>query len=107
MSRVLNPETSATSTVGANGKKVTNSYDLRAYRYFMTGVYANVDGTLYIEESGNDKDWDVVQSANVDQGSGTKLLSELTLRYARAKFENDTNSPATRFRLYTGYKDGK
>lgn len=107
MSRVLNEETSPTSVVGPGNQFTSTSYDLRDYRYFMTGVYADVDGTLYIEESGNDQDWDVRSSNPVDAGSGTKLISELALRYARAKFENETGNSTTDFRLFTAYKSEK
>jgi len=107
MSRKLNQETHATSTVGAGNMYSSSSYDLRNYKYFMAGVYADVDGTLYIEESGNDNDYDVRQSKPVDANTGTKLISELALRYARAKFENESGNPTTDFRLFIGYKSEK
>jgi hypothetical protein len=88
-----------TTPLDANGSW-TSSTDSSVYtRYICGSVYADQPGTLYIEQSPNGTNWDIVDSYSVSAGTGLKFTVEKVLPYARVRFENGATAQ-TVFRLY-------
>ena len=88
-----------TTPLDANGSW-TSSTDSSVYTRFICGsVYADQPGTLYVEQSPNGTNWDIVDSYSVSAGTGLKFTVEKVLPYARVRFENGATAQ-TVFRLY-------
>jgi len=62
-------------------------------------VYADQAGTLYVEQSPDNNNWDVVDSFSVSAGSGLGFSVEKVCPYARARYVNGVTAQ-TVFRLY-------
>lgn len=67
--------------------------------YIVGSVYADQAGTLYIEQSPNSTNWDVVDSFPVSAGNGFGFTVEKVCPYTRVRYVNGTTSQ-TVFRLY-------
>jgi len=88
-----------TTSLAANGTWVSTT-DSSAYTRFICGsVYADQPGTLYVEQSPDGTNWDLVDSYSVSAGAGLKFSVEKVLPYARVRFANGTTAQ-TVFRLY-------
>jgi hypothetical protein len=88
-----------TTPLDANGTW-TSSTDSSAYtRYICGSVYADQPGTLYVEQSPDGTNWDLVDSYSVSAGTGLKFSIEKVLPYARVRFVNGATAQ-TVFRLY-------
>ena len=68
-------------------------------RYIVGSVYADQSGTLYVEQSPDGTNWDIVDSYSVSAGAGLKFSVEKVLPYARVRYVNGTLAQAV-FRLY-------
>jgi hypothetical protein len=62
-------------------------------------VYADQAGTLYVEQSPNGTEWDVVDSFSVSADAGFGFSVEKVCQYARVRYVNGA-TPQTTFRLY-------
>ena len=62
-------------------------------------VYADQAGTLYVEQSPNGTNWDVVDSFSVSAGAGLGFSVEKVCPYARVRYVNGATAQ-TVFRLY-------
>lgn len=93
----------STQAVNANATVTGQSYDLEDYERFTAAAFADADGTLIIEQSPNDSDWDLRTETAVSANRGESLTIELELRYARATYENGSQNQ-TEFRLFTTFK---
>jgi len=62
-------------------------------------VYADQAGTLYVEQSPDGANWDVVDSFSVSAGSGLGFSVEKVCPYARVRYVNGATAQAV-FRLY-------
>jgi hypothetical protein len=88
-----------TTPLAANGTWVSTT-DSSAYTRFICGsVYADQPGTLYVEQSPDGTNWDVVDSYSVSAGVGLKFSVEKVLPYARVRYVNGATAQ-TVFRLY-------
>jgi len=88
-----------TTPLAANGSW-TSSTDSSVYTRFICGsVYADQPGTLYVEQSPDGANWDIVDSYSVSAGAGLKFNVEKVLPYARVRFVNGATAQ-TVFRLY-------
>jgi len=88
-----------TTPLAANGEWVS-SVDSSVYARFICGsVYADQAGTLYVEQSPDSSNWDVVDSFTVSGGSGVKFSVEKVAPYARVRYVNGSTAQ-TVFRLY-------
>jgi len=88
-----------TTPLAANGSW-TSSTDSSAYtRYIVGSAYADQPGTLYVEQSPDGTNWDIVDSYSVSAGAGLKFSVEKVLPYARVRFVNGATAQ-TVFRLY-------
>ena len=91
---------SYTTTPLAANASWTSSVDDSPYTRFICGsVYANQPGTLYVEQSPDGSNWDIVESFSVSAGAGLKFSVEKVAGYARVRYVNGANSQ-TVFRLY-------
>jgi len=88
-----------TTPLAADGEW-TSSVDNSPYTRFICGsVYADQPGTLYVEQSPDGSNWDIVDSYSVSAGTGLKFSVEKVLGYARVRYVNGT-ADQTVFRLY-------
>jgi len=88
-----------TTPLAANGTWVSTT-DSSVYTRFICGsVYADQPGTLYVEQSPDGTNWDLVDSYSVSAGTGLKFSVEKVLPYARVRFVNGATAQAV-FRLY-------
>ena len=88
-----------TTPLAANGEWVS-SVDSSVYTRFICGsVYADQAGTLYVEQSPDNSNWDVVDTFTVSGGSGVKFSVEKVAPYARVRYVNGSTDQ-TVFRLY-------
>ena len=62
-------------------------------------VYADVSGTIYIEQSGDGLSWDVIDSYSVTGGSGLGFTFQKVAQHARVRYANGAADQRV-FRLY-------
>ena len=62
-------------------------------------VYADVGGTIYIEQSGDGLSWDVIDSYSVTGGSGMGFTIQKVAQHARVRYVNGAADQRV-FRLY-------
>ena len=62
-------------------------------------VYADVSGTIYIEQSGDGLSWDVTDSFGVAGGSGLGFTIQKVAQHVRVRYVNGGTDQAV-FRLY-------
>ena len=65
----------------------------------MGTVYADVDGTLKIQQSPDGTNWDVETSISVTGGEGKGFSVEIVAPYMRVVYENGSTAQSV-FRLY-------
>ena len=76
-----------------SGTLITDTYDT------VTGtVFADVNGTLFIEQSGDGTNWDVSASQAITGGTGQAINVALVAPYFRARYVNGAGAQAA-FRL--------
>jgi hypothetical protein len=99
---------STTTALAAGGSWTSASVDClgaRPYvrRIYVT-VYSNVDGTLFIEYSPDNTNWDSVESFPYT-GDTTPVIGpvEVKGRYARLRYVNNPTTAQTVFRLYAWF----
>ena len=62
-------------------------------------VFADQAGTLYIEQSPDNTNWDIVDSFSVSANAGLGFSVEKVVQYTRVRYVNSTVAQ-TAFRLY-------
>ena len=62
-------------------------------------IYADVSGTIYIEQSGDGLSWDVIDSYSVTGGSGLGFTIQKVAQHARVRYVNGV-ADQTVLRLY-------
>jgi hypothetical protein len=62
-------------------------------------VFADQPGTLFVEQSGDNANWDVQSSFPVTASTGLGFRVDALLAYARVRFVPTTTNPAV-FRLF-------
>lgn len=88
-----------TSPLNANGSWTsTVDSDTKTGR-IVGSVYADVSGTLYVEQSPDGSSWDIADTYNITGNSGVKFSVEKVCPYARVKYVNGSSDQTT-FRLY-------
>lgn len=95
---------STIATIGADGSYASASFGLNGYHKIVGSCYANQPGTLYVEQSQDNTNWDVISSfpVNVDltnpRGAGFQI--DVLAPYGRVRYVNLATANTT-FRLYT------
>jgi len=79
-----------TTPLGAGASYVGSSHDRawRTHAYFHAMAFADVDGTIYIDQSHDNANWDYSESAGLTGGAGAKLSSRVVSRYVRIRYVN-------------------
>jgi hypothetical protein len=90
---------STTTALAANASITLGPWDAIDYRSICISVFADQAGTLYIEQSPNNTNWDVSEAISVSANVGQGIIREIAARYVRVRY---VNGPAaqTVFRLY-------
>jgi len=84
----------------AAGAEWSSAVDDSPYTRFICGsVYADQPGTLYVEQSPDGVNWDVVDSFSVPGGGGLRFSVEKVVARARVRYVNGPSDQAA-FRLY-------
>jgi hypothetical protein len=88
-----------TTPLGASGSWTSDvDSSLNTGRIVGT-VLADQSGTLYVEQSPDNTNWDVVDSFSVSAGSGIGFSVEKVAQYTRVRYVNGATAQ-TAFRLY-------
>jgi len=79
-----------TTPLGANAEYVGQSHDrsLRTQAWFHAMAFADVDGTIYIDQSHDGTNWDYSESASLTGGAGAKQSSRVVAGYIRIRYVN-------------------
>jgi len=88
-----------TTPLLANDSVESDAIPTNGYSRIVGSVFADVDGTLYVEQSPNGTNWDVVDSFPVSGGSGLGFSVEVVCPYCRVRYVNSA-SDQSKFRLY-------
>jgi hypothetical protein len=62
-------------------------------------VFADQSGILFIEQSADGTNWDVSTSYNISASDGKGFSEEVLAPYVRVRFQNNSGSNQTAFRL--------
>ncbi len=90
---------STTTALGASVTFTSASFDVSSAKFIVGSVYADVDGTLYIEQSPDGTNWDVSSAFSVTGGTGIGFSVEVVAPYARVRYTNGATAQSS-FRLY-------
>ena len=94
---------SSTAPLAADGEYSTGILLSDVYDRVTGSVFADQAGTVYIEQSGDGENWDVVSGSGegtaVTADTGAAISEELVLPYYRVRFENG-EIEQTEFRIF-------
>jgi len=91
---------STTTALEANASWTSTSQEILNFGRITGTVFANVAGTIYVEQSPDNTNWDVVDSWSVTANAGLGFSVELVARYVRVRFLNGAEAQTT-FRLFS------
>ena len=86
---------STTTALAANASWTSTSEEILNFGRITGTVIANVAGTLYVEQSPDNTNWDVSDSWSVSAGVGLGFSVELVGRYVRMRLVNGTAAQTT------------
>jgi len=80
----------STTPLGAGATFVGQSQDRigKTHAYAHAMGFADVDGTIYIDQSHDNANWDYSESTSLTGGAGSKLSSRVVSRYTRIRYVN-------------------
>jgi hypothetical protein len=90
---------STTTALAANASVTLGPWDALNYKYVNVSVFADQAGTLYIEQSPDNTNWDISESISVSANAGQAISREIVARYVRVRYVNGATAQ-TVFRLY-------
>jgi len=102
MSIVIKPRelvASTTTALAANASWASPSIDMLNHSKLYITVFADQAGTLYIDQSADNSNWDVSESIAVAANAGQAIVREIAARYCRVRYVNGATAQ-TAFRLY-------
>lgn len=88
-----------TTALAASATYTGASVSVAAYVTIIGSVYSDQSGTLYVQQSPDNTNWDVSSSVAVTGGTGTGYQVTVTTPWARLEYVNGTTAQ-TVFRLY-------
>ena len=93
-----------TTALGASASFTSGSDDLnyRGHRTVVAHAFADQAGTLYIEQSPNGTNWDLVENVALSANVGVALVTVVESRYIRFRYVNGATAQ-TIFRLAKRY----
>ena len=90
---------STTTALAASASWTSASEEVLNFGRLTGTVFADVAGTIYVEQSPDNTNWDVVDSWSVTAGAGLGFSVELVGRYVRVRYVNGATVQAT-FRCF-------
>ena len=90
---------STTTALAANASWTSTSEEVLTFGRITGTVLADVAGTLYVEQSPDNANWDVADSWSVSAGAGLGFSVELVGRYIGVRFLNGATAQTT-FRCF-------
>jgi hypothetical protein len=95
---------STTAILGSNGTYSTTSpFSLLFYEKIVGTVISDQSGTLQIQQSWDEVNWDVVTTLNVSSNVGQGFVIDVVALFGRLVYTNGSTAQ-TKFRLYAGGK---
>jgi len=91
------------SPLRAGAKFIGSRKDLLNYSTLSGFAISDAPGKLFVQQSGDGTNFDLVKEIAVSPNIGQELTVRLVLRFARVTYENDAN-PQSFFRLYSSYE---
>ena len=91
---------STTTALAANASWTSTSEEILNFGRITGTVFADVAGTIYVEQSPDNTNWDVVDSWSVTANTGMGFSVELVGRYVRVRYANSATAQGT-FRLFS------
>jgi len=81
-----------TTPLAAGAEYIGTALDrhLRTHAWFHAMAFADVDGTIYIDQSLDGTNWDLVSSTSLTGGTGKALSVRVVARYVRIRYVNGT-----------------
>ena len=99
------PVVSTTTPLAASSSFTSSSQFVQRATQITGTVFANQNGILEIEQSGDDTNWDATTSLAVTANSGQGFEIDLLSQWWRIVFNNTSSSAQTIFRLYADPRD--
>jgi len=90
---------STTTPLGSGASWTSTAEDALGYGRVTVSCFADQNGTLYVEQSPDNTNWDVSSAFNYALNTTQGYSVEIVSRYARVRFVNGASAQAT-FRLY-------
>ena len=93
-----------TTALAANASFTSSAVDrrYRTHRTVVAHAFADQAGTLYIEQSPNGTNWDLVENVALSANAGVALVTVVESRYIRFRYVNGATAQ-TIFRLAKRY----
>ena len=86
---------STTTALAANASWTSTSEEVLNFGRITGTVFADVAGTIYVEQSPDNTNWDVVDSWSVAANAGLGFSVELVARYVRIRYVNGATLQGT------------
>ncbi len=84
----------------ANGTYTSGTIYTGRSDYIAGSAFSNQGGTLYVEQSMDDVNWDISKSFAIVGGTGQGFSETINLPYARVRFVNGATAQGS-FRIYS------
>lgn len=94
---------SKTDVLEANETYTSPTFNLSGYRKIVGSVIADQVGTLYVEQSQDNVNWDMRSSYPVAADVMIGFISPVLAPYGRVRYVNG-GTTQTKFRLYTNLR---
>jgi hypothetical protein len=88
-----------TTPLGSSATYTGDSTDASGYKQVVGSCFADKDGTLYIEQSSDNTNWDTQSSFSYKASEKFGFSVEIVAKYVRLKYVNGDDAQGT-FRLY-------
>jgi hypothetical protein len=90
---------STTTPLAASGSWVSSVDDALNTGRITGSVFADQAGTLYVEQSPDNTNWDIVDNFSISANAGIGFSVEKVVQYARVRYVNGSTAQGA-FRLY-------
>lgn len=90
---------STTTPLAENATWTSTAEDVLNWSRITGTCFADQAGTLYVDQSSDGTNWDVIDSWAVSANAGIGFTVELVGRYVRIRYVNGTNAQSV-FRLF-------
>jgi hypothetical protein len=97
------PQLDTTTALGSNGVFVTGAFRIDGSQEIRGTIFANQAGTIYIEQSFDQNNWDCSNSYAITANDGKGFKESVVADYARVRYVNGSSAQTT-LRLHVYYR---